>query len=290
MARRIAALLAVAALCATQAGCALDSSSEGATEPARVTFETTEPTPGEVAIAGPKVVGAGVTEITLRNSGTRPHDAQLIRVSGRRGADEVISNTIDTPVAAPFPDWIAGGGGIGAVGPGDSSTVTEELKPGTYYLLDSERFPGTRTPNARHGGVARFRVIGRATTAKLPDTQARAIVRDYGFELAGIGRGTNRVTFENDGAQLHQMVALPLLEGSTVADAKRYFTAEDGSDGPPPVDFGGEVSTAVIDAGERQVAELDFDKGRYALLCFVTNRDGGPTHAELGMVDELDVR
>jgi hypothetical protein len=287
--RQTAALLAAAALCVVQAACGAEDPSDSGSPPAAVTFEATDAGDGTVAISGPKAIEAGVTRIALKNSGSRPHAAQLIRVFGHRTADEVISNTIDTPTAAPFPDWVVGGGGIGTVAPGASASVTELLEPGTYYLLDGEDAPD-RVPNARRGGVAKFEVTGRPAASELPETKARVTARDYGFEAFGIKRGRNRFTFENDGVQLHHMIALPLADGATIGDAKEYFTTGRSLDGRPPVDFADRVNTAAIDGGERQVIELDFDKGRYALVCFITNRAGGPTHAAQGMVDELDVR
>jgi len=49
--------------------------------------------------------------------------------------------------------------------------------------------------------------------------------------------------------------------------------------------------TARIDGGTKQVIELDLDKpGKYALLCFVSDRKGGPPHGAQGMIAEVTVR
>jgi plastocyanin len=292
--RRFPALLVAAGLCLLPA-CGDDddssdsaSSGSSASEPAAVTFTTTEPSKGKVAIDGPKTIEAGVTEITLKNSGKGPHDAQILRVEGERTADEVISSSIDSEEGAPIPAWIAGGGGLGTTAPGKSATVTEVLEPGTYYLLDSESAQGSETPNARKGGVVKFEVTGEAT-GELPGTDAKVTAKDFSFETSGIQAGANRVTFENTGKQLHHLIAVPLAKGATIDQAKTFFTTEGEPEGPPPVDFENGISTAVIDGGEAQVAELDFKQGRYALVCFITNRQGGPPHVAMGMVSELDV-
>lgn len=293
--RRLPTLLAAAALCLVPAACGDDddSSDSGSTtesaETAAVTFETTEPSKGKVAIAGPDTIEAGVTEITLTNSGKGPHDAQILRVEGDRTADEVISSSIDSGEGAKIPDWITDGGGIGTTAPGQSKTVTEVLQPGTYYVLDSESGQGSETPNARKGGVAKFEVTGDESTAELPATDATITAKDFSFETSGIEAGTNEVTFENSGQELHHLVALPLAEGATLAQARKFFTSEGEPAGPPPVDFENGISTAVIDGGQAQVTELDFKKGKYALVCFITNREGGPPHVAMGMIDELDV-
>ena len=62
---------------------------------------------------------------------------------------------------------------------------------------------------------------------------------------------------------------------------------------PPPTICGtieNGVGTAVIDGGQEQIVNLDLEKGKYALVCFITDRNGGPPHAAMGMIDELDVK
>jgi hypothetical protein len=46
----------------------------------------------------------------------------------------------------------------------------------------------------------------------------------------------------------------------------------------------------VLEGGDRQVTQLHLAVGRYALICFVRNRHGGPRHLELGMINEVRVR
>lgn len=296
--RRFPVLLAAAALCLVPAACGSDDddSSNGgngaaeSSEPAAVTFETTEPSKGRVSIDGPREIEAGVVEITLKNSGKGRHDAQILRVEGDRSADEVISNTIASGEGAPIPGWVTDGGGLGTVAPGASATVTEVLRPGTYYLLDSESSAENAPPNARKGGAAKFEVTGEATSAELPETDATIVARDFSFEATGIEPGMNRFTFENAGKELHHLIAMPINEGATFAEVERVFKSNEEPQGPPPVDFESGVSTAVIDGGQEQIAELEFKRGRYALVCFITNRDGGPPHVAMGMIDELEVQ
>jgi len=294
--RRFPVLLVAAAVCLVPAACGSDdddSSSGGSSdssETASLTFETTEPSKGKVAIAGPDTIEAGMTEITLKNSGKGTHDAQILRVEGDRTVDEVLSNSTDGKEGAPIPEWISGGGGLGTTAPGKSATVTQVLEPGTYYVIDTESGQGSEKQNSRLGGVAKFEVTGEQSTAELPETDATITAKDFSFETSGIKAGANRLTFANDGQQLHHLIAMPLTKGATIAQAKKFFTSEGESGGPPPVDFEGGVGTAVIDGGEAQVAELDFKQGKYALVCFITNRDGGPPHVAMGMIDELDVK
>jgi plastocyanin len=279
--KRFPALLAASLLCLVPAACGSDdgASDGGSDEPTAVTFEATEPSKGKLVLDGPKTVPAGLTEITLKNSGKGLHDAQIYRVEGDRTADQVLASVIDPSGEAPLPDWIVGGGGVGGVAPGESATVTEVLEPGTHYVLDSAQ-----------GGIAKLEVTGEPTTAALPETEAKIAARDYSFETAGIAPGANRVRFENIGKQPHHVVAMPLVEGATIDDAKKFLTSKGKPQGPPPVDFENGLSTAVIDGGQAQVAELEFQKGKYALVCFIVNRGGGPPHVSMGMLEEVDVK
>ncbi len=60
--------------------------------------------------------------------------------------------------------------------------------------------------------------------------------------------------------------------------------------GQPPIEEEGTQNTAVLEGGEGQVVTLDLKPGRYALLCFISDRQGGPPHAVKGMVDEIEVK
>ena len=59
----------------------------------------------------------------------------------------------------------------------------------------------------------------------------------------------------------------------------------------PPLDFENTPYTARIAGGTKQITELALDKpGRYALLCFVSDRKGAPPHVAQGMITEITVR
>jgi hypothetical protein len=268
------------------------SSSETAaesTEATAVTFETTEPSKSKVSIDAPKSIDAGLVDITYKNSGKGPHDGQIVRVEGDRTAQNVIDTIVDSDEGAPIPAWLSGGGGVGTVAPGQTAKVTQVLEPGTYYLLDTESGQGGGPSNAEKGGIVKFEVTGEGG-GELPSTAATITAEDYSFETSGVKPGKNRLTFENAGEELHHVIAFPINKGATIEDAKKAFMSEEEPQGPPPVDFEGFQGTAVIDGGEEQVTELDFQKGKYALVCFITDREGGPPHVAKGMVSELEVK
>ena len=68
-----------------------------------------------------------------------------------------------------------------------------------------------------------------------------------------------------------------LADGATIDQAQEFFATEDFK-GPPTVDFDASEITAVLDTGGKEVATVELQSGSYALLCFLTDRAGGPPH------------
>lgn len=225
---------------------------------------------------------AGTAEITLDNGGKRPVEAQLIRVEGDRTAAEATKAIVGVLQGKPMPDWFFGGGGVGTTAPGETATVTQVLEPGTYYAFDTQGPGGPPDP----ASVPAIEVTGAASDTTLPEAAATVDAFDYGFDVEGLEAGSNEVTIANTGEQPHNLVAMPIAAGRTIDDVQRFLRTEKGK---PPVDFGREVATAVIAGGDSQVVTLDLDRGKYALLCFVADREGGPPHAFKGMIAETEV-
>jgi hypothetical protein len=232
-------------------------------------------------VTAPAGAETGLAEITLRNDGKGDGDLQLIRVEGDRSAEEVVEGLEKAMRGQPFPEWFFGGGGVGPTGPGESSTVTQVLEPGTYYAFDTEGNAGPPDPKS----VPAVEVSGDASDEEL-DADATVSAFDYGFETDGLTGGNTEIAFENTGKQPHHLIAAPLVGDATAADVERAIKSEKDQ---PPIREKDTVSTAVIEGGETQLVTLDLKPGRYALLCFISDRQGGPPHALKGMVDEVEV-
>ena len=275
---RSAALLAMLGLCLLPACGSDDESSEGgaSAKPTKVTLTVTE-TGKKSTVQAPKSLKAGLVEFSFKNTGKKPHDAQVIRVDGDHSAKEVAK--IIENEGGPIPPWLHGAGGLGTIPPGKTGTSTNLLEPGKHYVIDTE-----------DGGSAPVEVTGEAGSAELPTTPATITAKEYSFEPTGLKAGKNRLTFENVGKELHHVVAAPLRKGATLADVKKFAATEGESSGPPPLDFEKGVSTTVLDGGVKQVAELEFQKGKYAFLCFIQDRTGGPPHVAKGMVQEVEIK
>jgi hypothetical protein len=280
---RVAAAVAGLALGAGLiAGCGDDDGEEGgedAAAPAALEITASESQNGDVELAVPESAEAGVTEITMVNEGEQPHSGQLIRVEGERTEEEVLEGLGAAQEGEAFPDWFFAGGGTGTVAPGESASVTQDLEPdSTYWLVDDEA--RGRPP------MVPIEITGEGSDAELPASDNVVTALDFSFEGENLTAG-EPITFKNDGEQPHHMIAVPFTdEEATIEDVETFFQEEEGQ---PPVDFESGVFTSVLEGGTEQVSAAEFESGRYALVCFISNREGGPPHVEMGMIDEVEV-
>jgi len=256
------------------------TSSDSSTPATKVAIKVTE-SGKKSKIELPSEIKAGLTELTFENTGKAPHSAQLIRVDGDHTPDEA-QKVIETE-GGPIPEWLSGGGGIGTVNPGTTKTVTQVLEPGTYYVSDDEG-----SEEAPPKPLVKVTVTGEGG-GELPSAPASIVASEYTFKADGLKVGKNRVTFDNAGKELHHIIAFPINKGASTAEVKKFFSSEEEPSGPPPVAFEKGDGTAVIDGGEKQVTDLELIKGKYALVCFIQDRKGGPPHIAKGMFKEVTV-
>jgi hypothetical protein len=134
--------------------------------------------------------------------------------------------------------------------------------------------------------VPKIVVSGEASDSELPESESTVRAFEYGFEAESLKPGRNQVLFENDGDEPHHVEAFPLLAGSTIEDVKAFVKTEKGK---PPVNFDQATVTTILEGGTSQLVTLDMEPGKYALLCFVSDRQGGPPHAVKGMVSPASV-
>ncbi len=282
--RRRACLGALTLTVLAAAGCGGGESEpeEASAEPQILSIRVTEQG-GTSSLEVPKTAVPGLVELTFENAGSEPHSAELIRVEGVHSAAEVVEALGAAQEGAAVPEWFFAGGGVGTTPPGESRTVTQSFEPGTYHIFDTE----AEGPTATDAEPPTIAVTGEAAAeAELPDPPATITASEYAFESEGLTPGASPVAFENAGEQPHHIVAAPLREGATVEDLEAFVEDESG---PPPVDFERGFSTAVVEGGDTQVVDLSFEPTNYALICFISDREGGPPHAQLGMVAEAVV-
>ena len=270
-------LLAFGAIALIAAGCgddkdSGDSGSEGGDAQALTVTAT-----GPDELKAPESAETGLAEITLQNDSDKPFSLQMARVEGDHSAGEVADVIKSAMRGGPLPDWFFLGGGTPEAEPGESVTVSQVLHPGTYYAVGE----------APDSGVP-ITIEGEDSGDEVPDGTATVTAEDYSFETEGLKKGVNEVLFENAGEQPHHLLAFPLAEGKTIQDVRDF--ASGPSQGPPPIDEAAGAETAILEGGDSQLVELELKKsGTYALLCFISDREGGPPHVAKGMIGSVQV-
>jgi hypothetical protein len=161
------------------------------------------------------------------------------------------------------------------------------LRPGKYIVYDA---PFQNQGQGLRFGVASFDVEGEAGGGVLPRGAAKVEAYEYGFSAKGLKTGKNTIEFSNSGREPHHLIAAPYKPGATLAAVRKAFSrGQRGAE--PPLDFENTSYTARLEGGTQQITELALDKpGKYALLCFVSDREGGPPHVAQGMIAEATVR
>lgn len=221
-----------------------------------------------------RTVRGGLVEIRLRNNTDARQKAQLWRITGNHTVKEALR------ITHPQPDWLRTAGGVSYTAARSTSRSLQALPAGRYYVASTLDQPGT---------VAPFTVTAPDGARQPPRAPARINAIDYSFRVSGLRAGRNSVDFDNTGATPHHAFLVPMRADATLAEVKRFFNTT-SSTGPPPVDAEGTRETVVLEGGQRQVTELDLEPARYALICVVRGREGGPRHIALGMINEVTVR
>jgi hypothetical protein len=235
----------------------------------------------DVKLKAPKSIKGGLVQLDLKNSSDGPRDAQLVRVEGEHSPQEFLK--VVERQGGPIPDWIQDGGGVGTVAPGQTGSATQNLAEGNYFVVAMPE--GESKPAA-----AEFTVEGGGAEGDLPETTGEIVASEYTFDVQGLKTGKNKVLFKNEGRELHHAIGMPIKQGKTIEDVKK-FASEERPSGEPPVDEQAGFNTAVLDGGVEQVTDIELKKpGKYALLCFIQNRKGGPPHVMMGMIKEVEVQ
>jgi plastocyanin len=278
-----AAVLAVAA-CSGSTG-ASSAPSAGASDAPAGGVQDLAITGTEYAFAGPASIPAGLTKVSLTNSGAEEHQAQVARLAD--------GTTIDDLTAALATDEAAGialltlAGGPTGVQPGAVGSTTANLAPGAYVFLCFVP-AADGIPHLAKGMIAPLEVTEPAVEAEVPAGDSAVTLQDFAFVgLDTLTAGPHTVTVTNAGPQPHEATIVELADGVAATDLIAMFTSTEAPSGPPPFTSVGGV--AGIAANETVTMDVDLEAGNYAFLCFVPDPASGAPHAALGMIGALTV-
>jgi hypothetical protein len=244
----------------------------------------------KASFTAPKSAKGGLVDLTFKNNGKAPHGVQLIQYTGNHTFADVLKQLGSQ--SNKTPEWIKGQGGTPAIPGGQSDSATLNLAAGNYVVVDSASLgPGGGAPPA----TAEMKFTS-GDTGDLPSTPAtlkaaRTGKDKYAWDISGLKAGKNQITFDSEGKDaLHLIIAAP-VKGKAPPLSK--IKADLGSGGPPPsyLDLNNAQSTAVLDGGLSQTTTLDLKKpGQYVFFCPLTDRDGGKTHDQEGLLKTVDIK
>ena len=289
------AALFVALTTLVLAACGEDDDEDTSSKPSKpapttLSITTTDLGKRKFRMDAPKSIEGGLVKVNFRNAGKTPHEAQLIRLEGGHTVQEVLEKLRSDE--QEIPDWVRFEGGVASTRPGQTGTATVRLPAGDYAVIDTGQ---DGPPPSAFGALAELKVRGD-NGGKVEDTGTRIVGKDKGrerheFTTSNLRPGKTQLTFDNTGKEVHHVVGFPFRGNATLADVKKALAEEGEPTGPPPVDFENGFNTSTVEGKRKLTTEVTLVKGRYALVCFLTDRDGkGKSHFQDGMLEEVDVR
>lgn len=255
----------------------------------------------EYAIEAPDTLPAGWTNFRLTNRGQEVHYGHMVRLEPGRTVQELVDAYAEAiRTSGPRPKWVTRFGGPGGAAPGDSSSVTQYLDPGSYvWICPVEDNNGN--PHFGKGEFKPFVVIATgpevANRATAPEADLVIRLMDFSFALdSSIPAGRHTIRVENAGGEPHDLVVMKLAPGKTAADIvsalnpERARRADRAGEPPPPFESlgTGAGGIAAIAPGMETFFETNLSAGEYVLLCMATAPDGR-SHIEHGMVRQIRI-
>lgn len=236
----------------------------------------------------PKEIDGGVVDLTLDNTDSQPHEIGMVRVKDGTTQQEVRDELLASDDGAPIPDFVIDIAGVGFAAPGQEVTASQDIVKGTYVYFCT--FGDDDAVHYDNGMLGTVKVTNEKGKGDLPDSVESISAHEYGFDVKDLTAGNHKLEFQNTGDEIHHAQLFPIAEGATFEDAKAAFLSDEEPTGPPPVDFEGGVGTMVLAKGQKQVVDVTLKKGSYIVLCFLTDKAGGPPHFTKGMLQEVTVK
>ena len=232
-------------------------------------------------------LGAGLETIRLHNTGTEPHQVQLLRLHDDKTFSD-LSTVLADPKGDPFTVADATGGS-NTILPGAEQETYVNLRAGHYVALCFVTDEVSNVPHFAEGMIAQFDVTGSGTRQR-PDAEGTISAFSFGFNIPAHVDGNGVYRFKNlSDTDSHELTIERLAPGKTAADFLNVISgkvAGNPNDIAAPAGGGGAVAPHGVDW-----VRLNLAPGDYIAVCFVPDAEAqGAPHAALGMVRGFSVR
>ena len=230
----------------------------------------------------PETIPAGWVEITFENIAEAPLFGLMARLDADATMDDFMGALMgimggDAGIVPPATFT-----GAPAAMPGTTQSATYNLAAGNYVLLNVA---------GEEPQIATFVVEGEAAEIDVePEADLTVALVDFAFGLpVELPAGEQTWLIENLGDQWHELIVIPVPDGTTLEDAMSLLMAgeDDGEGGMP--EFAAVWSP--MSAGERAWVRVGLEPGTYLVSCFIedVNSDDHAIHAALGMIQIVTV-
>jgi hypothetical protein len=250
----------------------------------QTTIPTVTITLSAEGLVTPETIPAGWVEITFENTAEAPLFGIMARLDDDATMDDFMGALMgmmsgETGIIPPATFT-----GAPAAMPGAVQSVTYNLAAGSYVLLNVA---------GEEPQIAMFAVEGEAADMGFePEADLTVALVDFAFGLpVELPAGEQTWLIENLGEQWHELIVIPVPDGTTLEDAMSLLMAVEGeAEGE-----GGMPEFAMVwspmSAGERAWVQVDLAPGTYLVSCFIedVNSDEHAIHAALGMIQIVTV-
>ena len=234
----------------------------------------------DAGFEAPDRVAAGLRHIVFENRGSEIHEAMLVKLPKGMSADDYVAAV---KMGSLFPEGALDYSGPGLTSPGETAEMWLRVDPGRYIIICWNNGHAKTTP------VHPFTVedVG-ADDDRTPKEDLVLKLVDFRFELAGdLHKGVQVIRIETPGPAMHEVDIYRLHEGRTVADLNRWRKQE--GHGPAPAEaLGGALDSH--DLSRVVWLRKKFTPGRYVLHCEMPITNSKLTHADVGMVREIEIK
>jgi uncharacterized cupredoxin-like copper-binding protein len=234
----------------------------------------------DAGFEAPDRVAAGLRHIVFENHGSQIHESMLVKLPKGMSADDYVAAV---KKGSLFPEGALDYSGPGLTSPGEATEIWLRVDPGQYILICWNNGHAKTTP------VHPFTVedVG-AKDDRAPKEDLVWKLFDYRFELSGdLHKGVHVIRVETPGPSMHEVDIYRLHDGKTVADLNSW--RKQPGNGPAPAEaLGGALDSHDV---QRVVwLRKTFTPGRYVLHCEMPVTNTELTHADVGMVREIEIK